>query len=268
MSRPRIPDERPGQPPGTAQVERSRSQGEEGADGLRIAQDADTRGEESKEAAAATARRWFEAGLVTSAQARAISRMIRDGEPGPEALAGLIEAGVITRSQAAAVRRQHSNGHGPVPAARAGPARDVPAVAGGELGLRPHRLSLDARKVGVFLAAIALLGLAWAGLSLLMDVTGTPRRPVGVALLDSVRLLAGVLALVGGRGMYRGVQNGKPLALIGLVLYGLASVLLAVRRLGDPVAIALMLGWALLYYLTTVSRFRPVQQAPSAPGPD
>jgi hypothetical protein len=113
-----------------------------------------------------------------------------------------------------------------------------------------------------------VVALAWAGTSLLMDVFGTPRRPVGVALLDSMRLLAGVLVLAGGRRMYRGVQNGKPLALIGLVLYGLASVSLAVRRLGDPGAIALILGWALLYYLTTVSRFRPVTHARSAPGPE
>jgi hypothetical protein len=226
------------------------------------------RGEESRRAAEATARRWFHDGLVTVPQARAISQMIGEGEPGPEELEALAEAGVITRSQAAAIRRrQHPNGLRPVPAARSRAALEVPAAARRGPGVRPPRLSLDARKLGVLLAGIALVGLVWAAASLFMDVFVTPRRPVGVGLLDSLRVLAGVLALFGGRRMYRGVPNGKPLALIGLVLYGLASVLLAVRRLGDPVAIALMLGWAVLYYLTTVSRFRPVQPVQHAPGP-
>jgi len=195
--------------------------------------------------------------------------MIGEGEPGPEALDRLVEAGVITPSQAAAVRRrQHPNGLRAAPVARSRTRPDAPALSGRELGIRPSRFSIDARKVGVFLAGIALVGLAWAGTSLVVDVFGTPRRPVGVSLLDSTRLLAGVLALVGGRRMYRGVQNGKPLALIGLVIYGLASALLAVRRLGDPVVIALMLGWALVYYLTTVSRFRPAPPARPAPGPE
>jgi hypothetical protein len=225
--------------------------------------------EQSRRAAEATARRWFQDGLVTAPQARAISQLIGEGEPGPEALDRLVEAGIITRSQAAAVRRrQHPNGLRPEPlAASSRPRPDAPAVAkAAELGIRTPRLSIDGRKLGAFLAAIALVGLAWAGVSLVMDVIGTPRRPVGVALLDSMRLLAGVLALVGGRRMYRGVQNGKPLALIGLVIYGLASALLAVRRLGDPVVIALILGWALLYYLTTVSRLRPISPAHTAPG--
>jgi hypothetical protein len=223
--------------------------------------------EQSRRAAEATARRWFQDGLVTAPQARAISQVIGEGEPGPEALDRLVEAGIITRSQAAAVRRrQHPNGLRPAPVARSSARSDAPGVAGREPGGRPSRFSIDARKLGVFLAAIALVGLAWAGISLVIDVVGTPRRPVGVALLDSTRLLAGVLALVGGRRMYRGVQNGKPLALIGLVIYGLASALLAVRRLGDPVVIALILGWALLYYLTTVSRLRPISPAHPAPG--
>jgi hypothetical protein len=234
------------------------------------AQGSGVRGEELRRAAAeATARRWFQDGLVTAPQARAISQMIGEGEPGPEDLDRLVETGVITPSQAAAVRRrQHPNGLRPLPVARSRPSADAPALAGRELRVRPSRFSIDARKLGVLLAAIALVGLAWAGISLAIDVFGTPRRPVGLALLDSTRLLAGVLALVGGRRMYRGVQNGKPLALIGLVIYGLASALLAVRRLGDPVVIALMLGWALLYYLTTVSRFRPVPPAQPAPGPE
>src|SRR2546425_3052715 len=49
--------------------------------------------------------RWVEAGLVTSAQARAIERLIGVGEPPPEALAGLVDAGILTRSQAGAGAR-------------------------------------------------------------------------------------------------------------------------------------------------------------------
>jgi hypothetical protein len=225
-------------------------------------------GEESQRAVEATARRWFVDGLVTAPQARAISQMIGVGEPGAEDLEGLVEAGVITRSQSAAIRRrQHPNGLRRVPTTASRAVPEVPEAAARQPDVGRPRLSLDGRKLGVFLAAIALVGLVWAGAALLMDVLVTPRRPAPVALLDSMRLLAGVLALFGGRRMYRGVPNGKPLALIGLVLYGLATVLLAVRRLGDPVAIALMLGWALLYYLTTVSRFRPVQPVQHAPGP-
>jgi hypothetical protein len=87
-------------------------------------------------------------------------------------------------------------------------------------------------------------------------------------MLDSLRLLAAVVGLVGARRMYRGVGNGKPLALTGLVLYALASVLLSVRRLGDPVVIALLIGFALLYYLTATSRFWPARPPRAGAGPN
>jgi hypothetical protein len=91
----------------------------------------------------------------------------------------------------------------------------------------------------------------------MIDAFGTPRRPLAAWLLDAVRVLAGVLALTGGRRMYRGADNGKPLVLIGLVLYGLAGVLLSVRRLADPVSILLVLAWGAVYYVTATSRSRP-----------
>jgi hypothetical protein len=67
--------------------------------------------------------------------------------------------------------------------------------------------------------------------------------------------------------MYRGMQNGKVLVLTGLVIYALASVLLAVRQLADPVVGVLLLSWAVLYYVTAVSRFAPAEASPGEPAP-
>ncbi|MDQ6742434.1 MAG: hypothetical protein M3Z97_05930 [Candidatus Dormibacteraeota bacterium] len=221
-----------------------------------------------QEAAAATARRWLEEGLVTSAQARAVGPLIGDGKPGAEVLEGLVEAGILTRSQAAAVSRaQRSNGHSPLTVAGPPPARVVPEAAAGRLGVRLPRFAPDARKLGVLLAAVAFVGLVWAVFSLLTDALATPRHPAGVALLDSMRLLTSVLTLVGGRRMYRGMQNGKVLVLTGLVIYALASVLLAARQLADPVVVVLLLSWAVLYYVTAVSRFGPAPASPGEPAP-
>jgi hypothetical protein len=207
-----------------------------------------------------TTGRWLEEGLVTGAQARAIGGLIGNREPTPDVLEGLVGAGLLIRSQAAALRRAQSpNGHALVALTGGQPALSPSGRGGGELGVRLPRLSLDARKLGAFLAAAAFVGAVWAAVSLLSGAFGTPRHPAGVALLDSLRLLGGLLALVGGRRMYRGTQNGKLPALIGLVIYALASVLLTVRRLGDPVVVLLLLGWAVLYYLTAASRFRTVQ---------
>ena len=220
-----------------------------------------------REAAVATARRWLEEGLVTPDQARAIAGLIADGEPGPEVLEGLVESGVLIRSQAAAVTRgQSSNGRAPAPLRAARP-RGAAEPAGEGVGLRLPRPSIDAQELGVLLAAVAFVGLVWAVLSLLTDATATPRHPAGVALLDSVRLLAAVLALVGGRRMYRGVESGKVLVLTGLVIYALAGALLGLRTLADPVVILLLLSWALLYYLTAVSRFAPSWSEPAAAAP-
>ena len=225
--------------------------------------------QEQRQAAEAAARRWFEQGLITPAQARALAHLIRDGDPSPEVLDRLVGSGILTHSQAAAIRRtQRSNGHSLVPVAGGRPAGSGAEQRYGRLGVRLARPSPDARKLGVFLAGIAFAGLVWAGVAFLTAALGTPRHPAGVALLDALRLLASVLALVGGRRMYRGMQSGKTLVMVGLVIYALASVLLAVRRLADPIVILFLLSWALLYYLTAVSRFGPAQFSPAAPGPE
>jgi hypothetical protein len=214
-------------------------------------------GEEGTDGGGPTsASRWVREGLVTSAQGRAIERLLGPGNPGPGALEELVKAGLITRSQATAVQRaERADGHGPALSRALAPALGNAEPA----GVRLPRIAADARKLGGFLAAIAFLGLVWALVALMIDAFGSPRRPLAAGLLDAVRVLAGVLALIGGRRMYRGADNGKPLVLIGLVLYGLASALLSVRRLADPVSILLALAWGTAYYVTATSRSRPVQ---------
>jgi hypothetical protein len=226
------------------------------------------RAEPRQEPAIAPPRLWLEEGLVTVAQARAIEGMLEPGEPGPGTLGRLVEAGVITRSQAGAVQRmQLGNGHALVPVTGRQSAAVGPEPDGRPAGVRVPRLSLDARKLGVFLAGIASLGVLWAVISILAGVIGAPRRSLGVDLAEALGVLGSALVLVGGRRMYRRVQNGKPMALIGLVIYLLASLLLLARRLGDPVVLGLLVAWAVLYYLTTLSRFRPLQKPDTAPGP-
>jgi hypothetical protein len=210
-------------------------------------------------------RRWVREGLVTSVQATAIERLLGPGDPDAAALERLVDAGVITRSQAAAVERaQRVDGRRPPFGGSVTPGPPTPELNRQPPGVRIPRLpriAVDARKLGVLVATLAFAGLVWAVLALLIDVFGTPRRPVGAALLDAVRVLAGLLVLVGGRRMYRGADNGKPLTLIGLVLYGLASALLSVRRLAEPSSILLALAWAVLYYVTATSRSRPAPRA-------
>jgi hypothetical protein len=204
--------------------------------------------------------RWVREGLVSSVQGGAIERLLGPGNPDPGALEGLVDAGVIIRSQATAIQRaERAGGHGPAMSRSLPPASGHAEPAGTPLGVRLPRIALDARKLGAFLAAIAFLGLVWALAAVIIDAFGTPRRPLGAGFLDAVRVLAGALALIGGRRMYRGADNGKPLLLIGLVLYGVASVLLSVRRLADPVSILLALAWGVAYYVTATSRSRPVQ---------
>jgi hypothetical protein len=218
--------------------------------------------------AAGPSRRWLAEGLVTVAQARAIERMLEPGEPGPVALERLVEAGVITRSQAGAVQRtQAGNGHALVPVTGRRPALAAAETTGSEHAVRAPRLSLDANRLGVFLASVGFAGALWAVITILAALLSTPRKPLGVDVAGALQLLGAVLVLVGGRRMFRGVQNGKPMALIGLLIFALASLLLFARRLGDPVVLGLLLAWGLLYYLTMLSRFRPTREPEPAPAP-
>jgi hypothetical protein len=200
--------------------------------------------------------RWLRAGLVTWDQARVIERELGPGEPEPAALQGLVDAGVITSSQAAAIRRAQLDG-------RRGDVRSrgatEPSAAAARQGVRSRfelpRLSLDAGRLGVVLAALAFAVLVWGLAGLVSDLVAAPRKPVVMERVDGMRLLASVLVLIGGRRMYREAQDGKQLILIGLLLYALVTLAAGFRRLADPSVMAVLASCALLYVLTLLSRF-------------
>jgi hypothetical protein len=70
-----------------------------------------------------------------------------------------------------------------------------------------------------------------------------------------MRLLASVLGLIGGRRMYRGAQDGKPMALMGVLLYAAVTLAAGFRRLSDPWVAIQLASCAALYTLTVFSRF-------------
>ena len=198
--------------------------------------------------------RWLRAGLVTLDQARVIERRLGPGEPDPAALQGLVEVGVVTPSQVGAFRRLRLNGMG------GGLRTAESARVADRQGLRSpgraiSRLSPDAGRLGVVLAALAFAGLAWALAGLASDLVAAQRRPVGLELVDGMRLLASVLGLIGGRRMYRGAQDGKPMALMGVLLYAAVTLAAGFRRLSDPWVATQLASCAALYTLTVFSRF-------------
>jgi hypothetical protein len=167
------------------------------------------------------------------------------------ALERLVEAGVVTHSQASALGRAQG-----LAVAEAG---DAP---GGGTAPGLPRVSLDARPLGLFLAVFGLVALVWSAATLFGDLFGVRQTIPGAGLLDAVRAVACLLLVVGGRRLWRGLLSGKPVVLIGLVLFGLSTLLLALRQLAHPVTILLVLAWTVLYYLAAASRVR------SAPPPE
>jgi hypothetical protein len=200
--------------------------------------------------------RWLRAGLVTLDQARVIERQLGSGEQDPAALQGLVAVGVITPSQAAAVGRFQLNGtRGGLTSGGAGQRSEAIAVRGVRLHRpSPPSLSLDSGKLGVVLAAFAFTGLLWALGGLASDLVATPRKPLGAELAGGIRLLASILGLIGGRRLYRGAENGKPLMVTGLLLYALVTLATGFRRLADPSVITILASCAVLFVLTLLSR--------------
>jgi hypothetical protein len=198
--------------------------------------------------------RWLRAGLVTLDQARVVERRLGPSEPDHSALQGLVEVGVLTPSQVAVLRRLRLNGAGGGP--RTAESSHVADRQGaGPRGRATSRLSLDAGRLGVVLAALAFAGLAWALAGLASDLVAPQRQQVGLELADGMRLLASVLGLIGGRRMYRGSQDGKPMALMGILLYAAVTLAAGFRKLSDPWVVAQLASCAALYALTVSSRF-------------
>ena len=197
------------------------------------------------------ATRWVRQGLLTPVQARALERVVDSGPLDQAALERVVEAGLVTPSQATALRRSQ---------AVEAPAAEVSAE---RLPSLP-RLSLDARPLGLLLAGLGVLALLWSAVALFGELFGSGRHAPATELLDAVRLVACLLVTIGGRRMWRGLESGKPVVLIGLVLFGLSALLLGLRQLAHPVAMLLLvLAWTVLYYVTAASRLRP--EAPSGP---
>jgi hypothetical protein len=227
-----------------------------------------TRDERLEAPPAGGSARWLRAGLVTLDQARVIERELGPGEPDPAALQGLVADGVITASQAAAVGRVELDGKRGGLTTGEGAQRSAATALqrGGPRRPSSPPLPLDAGKLGVALAAFAFAGLLWALAGLASDLVATPPKPLGAELVDGVRVLASVLALIGGRRVYRGAQHGKPLVMTGLPLYALVTLAAGSRRLADPWVVALLASCGVLCVLTLLSRFAPPR--PADPGVD
>lgn len=200
--------------------------------------------------------RWVQAGLVTLDQARVIELRLGPREPDHAALSSLVEIGVLTPSQVGAVRRLPVDGRGGAPWATGAPesSRLLERQGVGSRGLA-SRLSLDAGRLGVVVTVLAFACLVWALAGLASDLVATQRRPVGLELADGARLLASVLGLIGGRRMFRGAQSGKPLTMMGLLLYAAVTLAAGFRRLSDPWVVTQLASCAVLYTLSLFGRF-------------
>jgi hypothetical protein len=122
-------------------------------------------------------------------------------------------------------------------------------------------LSIDADRIGLVVTTIASVSLAWAAVTMVPDLLQAPRKPLAAEVPQCLRILALLLALIGGRRMFRGAQQGKPLVLAALVLYAIITAAVSLRRLADPGVIALLASCAALYYATATSRLRPLRLA-------
>jgi hypothetical protein len=227
----------------------------------------ETQGQRPETAPGDGSRRRFAAGVVTQVQARVMARLLGAAEPDRDALAPLVEAGVITPSQAAAVAggRAGLNGEGrPSSGSAHRPASARSTRAWSRVDVRP-RLSLSAERLGLVLSALAFAGLVWSGVALATDLLVSPRKPLGIELVDAIRVAASLLALIGGRRMYRGAEHGKPLVLTGLALFALMTAATSLRRLADPATVAVLLSCVVLYYLAATSKLKSARSENDQP---
>jgi hypothetical protein len=197
-----------------------------------------------------------------------MARLLGVAEPDPDALAPLVEAVVITPSQAAAVAggRTGLNGERKFlgrSAQRSGSAGSIRVWPQGAAG---PRLSLSAERLGLVLSALAFAALLWAGVALATDLLVSPRKPLGTELVDAIRVAASLLALIGGRRMYRGAEHGKPLVLTGLVLFALMTAASSLRRLADPPTVGVLASCVVLYYLAATSKIKSTRSEKDPPG--
>jgi hypothetical protein len=218
----------------------------------------ETQGHRPETAPGDGSRRRFAAGVVTQVQARVLARLLGADEPDAIALGPLVEAGVITPSQAAVLaggrsglngKGRSSNGNAHRPGAAGAPR------SWSRVDFSP-RLSVSAERLGLVLSAVAFAALVWGGVALATDLLVSPRRPLGTELVDAIRVAASLLALIGGRRMYRGAEHGKPLVLTGLALFALMTAAASLRRLADAATVAVLLSCLVLYYLAAISRLK------------
>jgi hypothetical protein len=206
-------------------------------------------------AASASIDRWREAELITRAQATAIARVLRGGEPKIASLDEWVDKGLITSSQASEIRgfEKASTAVSATPP----PAQPAaPAAAGITLPRhlpKPARLTVPGRPLGLLLAFLALVSLAVVTVSLVTDVFIAPWRLGGPDLEDMARLVAAVLGFTGGLRLYRGGLDGKAPVLASLLINALATLIFKIGSLFDPIVVAPLAGWALLFYLAAIS---------------
>ena len=217
----------------------------------------ETQGHRPETAPGDGSRRRFAAGVVTQVQARVVARLLGADEPDAIALAPLVEAGVITPSQAAVLAggRAGLNGEGRSSGGNAYRPGAAGSTRAWSIDFRP-RLSVSAERLGLVLSAVAFAALVWGGVALATDLLVSPRKPLGTELVDAIRVAASLLALIGGRRMYRGAEHGKPLVLTGLALFALMTAAASLRRLADPATVAVLLSCVVLYYLAATSRLK------------
>jgi hypothetical protein len=183
--------------------------------------------------------------ILTAPQARAVARW-----PGlaadAAALETLVGAGVITPSQARALS---PGWRSPVTRRQRSRARRR----------RLSRPSIDARILGSVILTIAGAALVWATTALVSELLMPRPAPLAVELMDGLRLLASLLAFVGGRRMFRGARSGKVLVLLGVAAYAAVTVAVNMGRssLSDPATAVPLAACVVLYYLAATSDLLP-----------
>jgi hypothetical protein len=207
-------------------------------------------------ATSASIGRWRDAELITRAQATAIVRALHGREPETESLGEWVESGLITPNQAAEIRGFEKASNGvtapPPPAVPAAPPTPVAITLPRQLP-KPHGLTVPARPLGLLFAFLALVSLAVVTVSLVTDAFIAPWRLAGPDLEDMARLVAALLGFTGGLRLYRGGLDGKAPVLASLLINALATLIFKIGSLFDPIVLAPLAGWALLFYLGAIS---------------
>lgn len=194
-----------------------------------------------------------ESGWVTSADAQA-ARAARSEEPSASDHLPPVEDS-----------EPHPGGETELPAGRRpGPVRPRASQAS-KRGLlsdlaspefvRHPPVSINARGLGLLLAALAFLALLGSAFTFLTDLFLAPGRLLWTDLENSIHLAASVVGLVGGYRMYLGVAGGGRLVQVSLGVNVLATLVFSFSRLLHFETVLALVIWVSLYYLTRMSRY-------------